>query len=467
MNVPKPTASQFSGTVEEAFQVALQCFREGDWAKAGRLCRQLVQHCDKEPGIWHLWGLVALNEHRDRDAVNRFERAIALRPDEPAYHNMLGEAHRALGDWDQAHRAYRRALEVDPASAEAHSNIGLAWREAGQLDEAAAAYERAVELDPRFADARFGRALLWLLQGNYERGWPEYEWRFSRAVTPSPHMVRPRWDGSPVSDKTVLIHSEQGLGDAFQFVRYLPLVKQRAGQVVFECEPLLRPIFRDAAGVDVLVAKGEPTPPFDLQAPLLGLPGLFGSTLDNLPAAVPYLAADPRIVAQWRERLKGERDFKVGIAWQGSKQYFRDAVRSIPLRQFAPLAAVPGVRLLSLQKGEGIEQHADARFSIVELGSRVDSAAGPFMDTAAIIQSLDLVVSSDTAVAHLAGALGAPVWLALSAAPDWRWLSHGQSCAWYPTMRIFRQRRLGDWEDVFRQMADALTVEQTRRTPTK
>jgi hypothetical protein len=251
---------------------------------------------------------------------------------------------------------------------------------------------------------------------------------------------------------------EQGLGDSIQFVRYAPLVKERDGAVVVECPGKLARLFRTCAGIDRLVAEGEPLPAFDVQAPLLSLPGLLGTTLATVLAAVPYLAADLALVERWRQELSGVGGFKVGICWQGNPRHPWDRHRSLPLEEFAPLAEVPGVRLVSLQQGAGAEQlrALAGRFPVVELPPALDGTAGDFADAAAVLRCLDLVVSADTAAAHLAGTLGVPAWVALSAIADWRWRVRRKDSPWYPTLRLFRQERLGAWGPVFARMAEAV-----------
>jgi hypothetical protein len=253
-----------------------------------------------------------------------------------------------------------------------------------------------------------------------------------------------------------LLHAEQALGDTIQFIRYAPLVKARGGTVIVECQPPLVPLLRSCPGIDRLVAHAEPLPACDFQVPLLSLPGVFRTTLDTMPADVPYLFAEPERLDQWKHKLSDPAAFKIGIAWQGSSTFPGDRMRSIALAHFAPLARVPGVRLFSLQKGNGSNQiKASRQFGVTEFGDQMD-AGGAFLDTAAVMKNLDLVVTSDTAIAHLAGALGVPVWVALSIGPDWRWFWDREDCPWYPTMRLFRQRRLGDWDEVFERAAGAL-----------
>ncbi len=275
------------------------------------------------------------------------------------------------------------------------------------------------------------------------------------------------WDGSPLEGRTILLHTEQGLGDAIQFIRFAASVRDRGGRVLVECPKGLVPLLGSCPGIAGLVARGEEAPPFDVHAPLLGLPRLLGTTLANLPRAVPYLSADPAAVARWGEELALDRSWKVGIAWQGNPRFKADRHRSIPLARFAPLAAVPGVRLYGLQKGPGTEQIAPASATVplVDLGARLDEAGATFADTSAVMRHLDLIVTSDTSIAHLAGALGVPVWVALGASADWRWLLGREDCPWYPTMRLFRQSRPGDWAEVLARIADEVRRMAPRRAP--
>ena len=291
--------------------------------------------------------------------------------------------------------------------------------------------------------------------GRFEQGWAGYEWRWKcKEFGSLPPFQPPLWDGSFLDGRTILVHAEQGLGDTLQFIRYVPSLHQRGGRVILMCQPPLVRLLTRSPGIERLLAHGDPVPEFDVHTPLLSLPRLLGTTLESVPADVPYLEAEPQLVEAWRHRLGSYPGFKVGIVWQGNPKFRLDRLRSIPLAQFAPLARVPGVHQFSLQKGPGAEQLAAVtdRFPVTDLGRRLDD----FMDTAAVLKNLDLVISVDTAIAHLAGALGIPVWVALPFAPDWRWLMGREDSPWYPTMRLFRQTRPGQWEDVFHHIAEAL-----------
>ena len=383
---------------------------------------------------------------------------LSLRPDHVEAHYNLAIALHKQGRVDEAVACYRQALAFRPEHLDAQNNLGNLYKEQAKLDEALACYEEVLRWHPQHAGSHFNRALAWLLKGDWQRGWTEYEWRWHTDELPPYEYHRPRWDGGPLNGRTILVFAEQGLGDTLQFIRYLPLVKERGGRVVFVCQPPLARILTGFAGVDVLVPRGSLLPPFDVQAPLLSLPGIFRTSVDNAPARIPYLSADSALIEHWRRQLAPVQDFMVGIAWQGRPTFRDDARRSIPLKHFAPLAQIPGVRLISLQKGPGTEQLAAAasQFPVLTLDAKMDEANGAFMDTAAVIKNLDLIISSDTAVPHLAGALDVPVWVALPLCPDWRWLIKGDKTAWYPTMRLFRQTRYGRWEDVFERLAENL-----------
>jgi hypothetical protein len=328
------------------------------------------------------------------------------------------------------------------------------------MAEALSGYELSLWHDPDSATAHWNRALTWLQAGNYERGWPEYEWRWRRKRSRPREFARPRWEGGPLGGRTVLLRCEQGLGDAIQFVRYAPLVRERGGPVVLECPRRLLSLFSRCEGIDRLVAEGDPLPAFDVQAPLMSLPALLGTTLATVPARVPYLSADPALVEQWGARVAPLPGFRVGITWQGNPRHKWDAHRSIRLASFASLARLEGIHLVSLQREHGTEQLRSlaGRFSVTDLAREPAASPGDFAETAALLEHLDLVVTVDTATAHLAGALGVPVWVALSTISDWRWLLDRDDSPWYPTMRLFRQRRQGDWDDVFARMADELRL---------
>ncbi len=396
-----------------------------------------------------------MEQGRLEEAVASYEQALRLKPDYAEAHNNLGIALMEQGRLEEAVASYEQALRVKPDYAEAHNNLGIALGDQGNLEEAVASYQQALRLKPNYAEAHKNLALTWLLLGNFEQGWLEYQWRWQCKEFSPPGFQQPLWDGAALQGQTILLHAEQGLGDTLQFIRYAPLVQERGGTVLMACPaPLIR-LLAGCPGIDRLIPQGGSLPPFDVHAPLLSLPKILGTTLVTVPAKVPYLFADADLTTQWGRELKQFPAFKIGIGWQGSPKYRDDRSRSIPLVHFEPLARLEGVQLFSLQKGPGTEQLralAD-RFPVTDLGSRLDEASGAFMDTAAVMKNLDLVITSDTAIAHLGGALGVPVWVALPLVPDWRWLLHREDSPWYPTLRLFRQTERGNWPQVFERKA--------------
>jgi tetratricopeptide (TPR) repeat protein len=390
------------------------------------------------------------------ETVACYEQALKLRPDYAEARTNLGSALRDKGLLDEAVACYQQALRLKPNHAEAHNNLGNALRYQGKLDEALASFERALQAQPDFADGHWNRSLIWLLQGNFAQGWPAYEWRWRCKQLVPRAFQQPRWDGSPLGGRTILLHWEQGLGDTIQFIRYAPLVKERGGRVLFQCQSVLASLLATCPGIDQLLLEGAPLPDFAVHSPLLSLPAILGTALETIPANVPYVTADPQHVERWRAELGPIAGYKIGIAWQGNPKHKGDRHRSFRLTQFEPLAAVEGVRLFSLQMDAGIEQLAGVagRFAVTDLGSRFDAAS--FRDVAAVMKNLDLVITVDSALAHLAGAMAVPVWLAVPFAPDFRWLLEREDSPWYPTMRLFRQKQLGNWEEVFARMTSTL-----------
>jgi tetratricopeptide (TPR) repeat protein len=400
---------------------------------------------------------------KSAEAIGCFRAALHIRPGFAEACNNLGNALALEDHVEEAIRWCQEAVRLKPTFAQAYANLGQIRVQQSSFAEAQLCFDQALRLDPGRAHAHFNQALLWLLQGNWAKGWLEYEWRWQTKDFPQLTWRQPRWDGSPQlsQGQTLLVLAEQGLGDTIQFVRYLPQVQHRGVRVILQCQPPLVRLLSDVQGIDQVVAQGSPLPPVDAYVPLLSLPAIFGTMPESVPATVPYLRADPTLVEHWRLQLAPLRGFKVGIAWQGNPTYRGDRQRSISLAQFARLAGVKGVQLLSLQKGPGTDQLRDlaGRFPVIDLSCRLDETSEPFMDTAALMMNLDLVICSDTAVAHLAGALGVTVWVALPLVPDWRWLLQRPDSPWYPTMRLFRQRRQGNWDDVFELMAQALATE--------
>jgi tetratricopeptide (TPR) repeat protein len=464
---------------ESRFAEAIQCYRravaiEPNFAEAhcnlgsalaeigkpaeAEVCYQrALQLNPRLAEVHYNLGLLTQARGEATAAIEYYRNTLRLKPDcAPAYNN-LGMVYRTVGNMGGAKECYAKALELVPDFAEALNNLGNLLKAEGRVVEARVAYERAARINPQHAQARCNLALLRLAEGDYETGWREYEFRRGCPEYHKRAFEGARWQGEPLDGRTLFVNAEQGLGDTLQFIRYLPLVARGGGKVLCEVQRGLLPLVRQSGFGEYaeLVAKESPPGSYDLHVAMLSLPGIFGTTIDTIPAAEGYLAADPKLVEHWRGVLGDRPRRRIGICWQGSFSYLGDELRSIGLAEFAPLA-IEGVELVSLQKGFGSEQLAKVDFPVRDLGPDFDEGRGAFMDTAAVMKNLDLVISVDTSVAHLAGALGVETWLALALVPDWRWLLDRTDSPWYKSVRLFRQTRLGDWPEVFGRMAEAL-----------
>ena len=401
-------------------------------------------------------GAAAQELKRLDEALASYDKAIALDASYANAFNNRGNVLIELGRLDEGLASYDKAISLKPDYAGALFNRGTALRESKRLDEALASYDEAISLKPDYPDALYGRGMLHLLCGRYGDGWTDYEWRSKLKYKREPPALRaPEWHGEDLAGRRIAIYAEMHFGDMIQFARYLPLLRRRGADVTFLAPAkifrLLRPLiphvtFGDSADVGS---------PFDFQCALMSLPLKFGTELSSIPNETPYLRAEKDLVAHWKNKI-GEDGFKIGIAWQGTPQWTIDR-RRFPLREIAPLSRLPRVRLISLQKNHGLDQleGLPAGTTVETLGD-FDDGRDAFIDTAAVMEHLDLVVTSDTSIAHLAGALGRPTWVALKYVPEWRWLLDREDSPWYPTMRLFRQTADGDWQSVFAKMEQEL-----------
>jgi Flp pilus assembly protein TadD len=391
---------------------------------------------------------------RADEAIAEYREAVRLRPGYTKALFNLGRELRNRERHVEALDCYRQVLRVEPNSTKALSQIGTTLANLGRVDEAIDHYQQAARLDPKDAMTRRHLGSLLLLKGEFAEGWAEYEYRWQCEDLKLPAIPIPYWDGRPLDGRTIVMVGEQGLGDSLQFVRFAPILKQLhgAGAVAVKCLPPAVDLLAAADGIDEAIAVGTMRLCCDCYVPLMSIPRLLGTTLETIPANVPYLRVPADRAARWANAFADLPGLKVGIAWQGNPEHARDRQRSVPLRVFAPLAAIPGVQLISLQKGAGSDQLAAASFPITEMGARFNDLA----DAAAVVAQLDLVITVDTAVAHLAGGLGVPVWVALAALPDWRWMLGREDSPWYPTARLFRQSTPGGWEGMFGRMGKEL-----------
>jgi tetratricopeptide (TPR) repeat protein len=472
-----------------AFQRAIAAYKAGNFANTERLCQQALAVQPEHFDAAHILAVaqaalgkldaalasydralairpdaaevfanrgVALEQlNRLAEALSSYERALALQPNFPQALYNRGNVLKSLGRYAEALASYDRALAHRPQDAETLNNRGQVLRELMRYEEALASYDAAVVLQPNHVAAHCNAAAVRLMLGDFERGWADYEWRWQKAsvVLTRRNFPQPLWRGGDIAGRTILLHSEQGLGDTIQFARYVPLVAARGARVIFEVQAPLRALMAEFAdGVEV-IARGEPLPAFDLHCPLLSLPLAFGTRLDTIPAVTAYLRAPTERAEQWQARLAAKRRPLVGLVWSGRPGHERDRERSIPLRRLLPLLQ-SGATLVSLQKEVRPDDAAvlAAHTDILRFAEELND----FSDTAALVSQLDLVISVDTSVAHLAGALGKPTWILLPEVPDFRWLLGRDDSPWYPTVRLFRQDASRDWDGVIARVAAAL-----------
>lgn len=388
------------------------------------------------------------------EALVVYDQAIAINGNNGKIWHNRGNTLLELDCYEEAIDSYEYALSLMNDDVGALVTIGTALERLGRYDQALIRYQEALALDPACAEAHWNLALAYLRQGNYKEGWREFEWRWQKRgyTTTTRSFSQPVWEGGALDGKTILIHAEQAFGDTLQFVRYLPYVAQRGGKILFECPAPLVSLLIKMPAVHTVIAAGQPLPCFDCHLPLLSLPLLFDTVLDTIPRAVPYLKPPGECLEQWQKRTPHDQSLKVGLVWAGRK--YPDRHRSCRLSDFAPLADLPGITFYSLQIGEEAEQATTPPegMELIDLTGNIQD----FADTAAFVAQLDLVISIDTAMAHLAGCLGKPIFLLASFAPDWRWGLSGSDSPWYPTMSIFRQKKLGDWSGVMNNLRQAL-----------
>jgi Flp pilus assembly protein TadD len=449
----KPTAPQFH------YNLGLVFISLKRQEKAIQAFEKTIEINPAYAGAYYNLGLALKKQQQFKKAVFNFKHYIKLMPDDAdAYYN-LGNTYQALGLYEAAVESYQLAIMKNKGFVGALNNLALVLKAMGRIDEAVSHFREAVRLQPDLAEAHWNLSLALLVKGEFEEGWKEHEWRFLRGKrsTIYPHRFgMPLWDGSSFTGERLFVHSEQGFGDTLQFIRYIPMVKRLGGTVVFETfEPLLG-IVRGLPGIDKLV---EISPnrchaeSCDYYIPLMSLPKLFTIDIPTIPSNIPYIIANPTKIEQWKNRIN-KKSFGVGIAWAGKPEHENDGNRSCHIEHFLTLAGIPGVELYGLQKGDAARQ--------IETLDRVkgiinfDHELKDFSETSAAIENLDLIIAVDTALVHLAGAMGKPVWTLLPYTPDWRWLMEREDSPWYPTMRLFRQPACGDWGAVFDKIIEEL-----------
>jgi tetratricopeptide (TPR) repeat protein len=459
---------------------------QGRASEAVTCYHEVIRITPHRVAVWNALGSCLIGMRQFEEAVSCFEKALALCPGQAQAENNLAAVRIASGRLEEGRDLLASVVAKHPGYIEARSNLGAVLQDLGEFDDAARHLDAAIAMaGPKFtstrADAQWNRALLRLRRGDHCAGWPEYDIRWDRIefcrtqyrapaesaiARPeySSHPVAkritaaPRWRGEPLAGRTVLAFAEQGLGDAIQFVRFVKQLRARGARVILETHRALVPLLSNSSMADQVIGHGDEVPPHDFQVALMSLPAMLGVTSDaDIAMAEPYLQASAKLAQSWRARLDSPGRLRIGIHWQGNPNYHMDRVRSIPLRHFRPVLEVADAEFVSLQHGFGKDQITVENLPApVAVFDGIDQAAGPFMDTAAILSTLDVVVTSDSALAHLAGALGVRTFMALPQVSDWRWELDKETTAWYPTMRLFRQRNRGDWQEVFVRIAAEL-----------
>lgn len=441
---------------DEYYKKGIELQDKGQIDEAISCYHKAIERNRDHSGAYYNLGVAFQEKEMIDQAILYYEIAIGLNQEFTDAHHNLGVAFKEKGLFDDALICFRRVLQLKPDHVDAYYNFGNVLVAKGQFDEAIQYYQKAVELKPDYAEAHWNIALINLLLGNFEKGWKGYEWRWKlEGISIKRDFSQPLWEGSDISGRTILLHAEQGFGDTIQFVRYAPSVAQRGAKVIVECQKELIPLVKCVSGVSQVIMRGESLPHFDLHCPLLSLPSIFKSTLQSIPVDIPYFTVDPRLINKWRDKIyHNEEKIRVGLAWSGDPTFKTDQIRSCSLKDFSLLSQSANTVFYSLQKGKASD---DARnppegMKLIDYTDDVND----FSDTASFIQNLDLIISVDTSVAHLAGALGKPVWTLLPFVPDWRWMLNRDDSPWYPTMKLFRQPSPGDWQSVIKSIKKTL-----------
>ena len=435
--------------------IAEGMLRQQQYVEAENIFRTICGRWPEDPVGYNGLGIATEGLGRLAEACLLYEKAISFGTNTAPAWNNLGKARFVQGRVDDALHCYQEAVAARPDFTIALTNLGHTYCEKLDLDSALDSYERTLYYRPEDQPAHWNRALVHLLRGNYEQGFLGYEWRRIMIGNLQRVFAEPLWDGFDIEGKTILLHAEQGFGDTIQFIRFADLVAQRGARVLLDCQPELMPLLQGVRGLSELISRGNPLPAFDTHCPLPSLPWALRMSLGTIPASVPYVHIDEGRSERWAKRLaEAPRDLRIGISWSGAPRFAKDADRSTSPEQFERIAQIPGVTLFNLQK----DALRNGEIPLLRLPNVIDFTAEltDFAETGALIRNLDLVISVDTVIAHLAGALGKPVWTLLPFLPDWRWLLDRADSPWYPSMRLFRQPSRRDWTSVFMGVANEI-----------
>lgn len=451
-------------TIADTLAIAIQHHQAGRLAQAEQLYRQILQQQPDRVEVLHRLAMLASQVGKYEKAIPFYQKVLALQPNFAEARFNLASALHNQDKIEEAIAHYQQGLTLNPNYPEVHVNLGAALKAQGRLEEAIARYQQAIALQPNSPKAHYNLALALLQQGDLSQGFTEYEWRWRFPHSPPRPFSQPLWDGSNLQGRTILLHAEQGFGDTIQFIRYAPLLAQYSDRVIVECQAPLLPLLATVPGIDQLIVRGAALPRFDVHLPLLSLPHVLGTTLKTIPAPIPYLS--PPESRQLSLETPPGTHLQVGIVWAGSPKNPYNRHRSLDLTYFLTLFDIPGVAFYSLQKEAPAADFArlnDYKERVQDLSDRLHD----FADTAAVVAQLDLVITVDTSIAHLTGALGKPAWVLLSFDPDWRWLLGRDDSPWYPSIRLFRQDSLGNWQQVFARVAESLSALVAGNSPSR
>lgn len=462
--------------VPQLLQHGWQRHQSGDLEAAEACYREALRRAPNHPDALVYLGIALFDKRQFQASVEAYEQALHGRPQFPIAWNNLGNSHRMLGQVEQAEACFAEALRQQPDYLSALKNRGTLWIWTGQIERGLRWYEQGLQVDPGDAELHRNLGVIHLLLGNYDVGWQEYRWRWRMPGMVRPKVAAPQWQGQPLAGRTILIYPEQGLGDTIHFARVASALRDRGARVMLQCSRRMLPLFTSLPGVDQLVLDTATPPAVDFHASMIEVVDVLYSQTRQMPWGAElwkqgrgYLTVSHPLIEYWKrwldEKAPGKR---IGINWQGNPQHHADIYRSIPLEVLRPLSQLSGMELISLQFGFGTEQLHDCDFAhrIVRLPDDVDTDGGAFTDTTAILRHLDGVITTDTAIAHLAGAVGTPVAMLVGRVPDWRWGMEGESTPWYPSVTLYRQQQLGCWQEAMAKVCDdlkrRLTAENSR-----
>ncbi|QDT40530.1 lipoprotein NlpI [Gimesia alba] len=431
----------------------------GDWAEAAAIYRELLEKVPEDFNLAMKLAYVLVLQRQYRDAIQLYESMLETHPEHYQILVSLSYAYESMGNIEAAIQSAERSIQAAPVQPEGYNNLGNALKLKHDVEGACENFKKALSLRPDFAMAEFNLATTYMLNGDLAAGWRGYERRAD--IGPAPRIVfsGPRWQGEPLAGKTIFLWCEQGFGDTFLFVRFaMELKRKGAAKVLLLCQTELAALLRSIPEIDQILIEGDEIPEHDYQSALLSVPLFLETTQETIPVDVPFVVPPVERQQSWHDFLSGYAGKKIGLNWSGNLNFPKDEFRSIPLETFLPLGELPGVQLVSLQQVNGLDQieALQASWNLLQPGAEYGAETGNFTEVAALIQNLDLVITSDTAVAHLAGCLGVPVWILVSQLPEWRWLLDRTDSPWYPTARLFRQTQLGEWEPVIAEVKAAL-----------